>query len=395
MEKAGTGIMRLPQELVATIIQENQQDKTTLRSCSLVAHSWTYPSQGPVFSRISFNRRHLYDNNERFIERFRSLIYVRPLLATLVKAVEISPLLDAKLLTYTLRQLVNLECISLNLRQSRWRELSQSMQDTLLDAFRSPQITSVELQDGHFLHSADFSALIGTNAHLKQLSFSTISCENLGLDQGAHESSLRLSSLSLSLDDGSCLNLVRVLQTSVSLSNLQYLSVLTTRPEYPAEHASIMKGILRQLNGRPLERLVMNVCLGEPLSGVLDISRLRSIQIKLWWIRPEQHTKPDEWLRWLSDSLKELTRVEEITLEIFYASSLTAYNEWGALDAALERMLSLKRVYVNLDFYDSVSGRWRLLKEYPGTVREDMRSVLPTVASRGLLDVEIAANYPG
>ncbi|PBK97217.1 hypothetical protein ARMGADRAFT_1075725 [Armillaria gallica] len=395
MEKACTGIMRLPQELVATIIQENQKDKTTLRSCSLVAHSWTYPSQGPIFSRISFNRHHLYDNNERLIERFRSLISVRPLLATLVKAVEISPLLDAQLLTYTLRQLVNLECISLNLRQSHWHELSQSMQDTLRDAFRSPQINSVELQDGHFLHSADFSALIGTNAHLKQLSFSTISCENLGLDQGAHESSLRLSSLSLSLDDGSCLNLVRVLQTSVSLSSLQYLSVLTTQSEYLAEHASIMKRILRQLNGRPLERLVMNVCLGEPLSGVLDISQLRSIQIKLWWIRPEQHTKPDEWLRWLSDSLKELTRVEEITLEIFYATSLTAYNEWGALDAALERMLSLKRVYVNLDIYDSVSGRWRLLKEYPGAVREDMRSVLPMVASRGLLDVEIAANYPG
>ncbi len=81
--------------------------------------------------------------------------------------------------------------------------------------------------------------------------------------------------------------------------------------------------------------------------------------------------------------------MEEITLEIFYATSLTAYNEWGALDAALERMLSLKRVYVNLDIYDSVSGRWRLLKEYPGTVREDMRSVLPTVARRGLLDVEV------
>lgn len=136
------------------------------------------------------------------------------------------------------------------------------MQDTLHDAFRSPQITNVELQDGHFLHSADFSALIETNAHLKQLSLSTISCEGLGVDQGAHESPLRLSSLALSLDDGSCLNLVRVLQASLSLSNLQCLSVLTTRPEYLAEHASIMKGILRQLNGKPLERLVMNVCLG-------------------------------------------------------------------------------------------------------------------------------------
>ncbi|SJL07925.1 uncharacterized protein ARMOST_11283 [Armillaria ostoyae] len=395
MEEACTGIMRLPQELVATIIQENQKDKMTLRSCSLVTHSWTYPSQGPLFSRISFNRDHLSGNNDRFIERFRLLISVRPLLATLVRAVEISLVLDAQLLTYTLQQLVNLECISLNLCQSHWHELSQSMQDTLHDAFRSPQITSVELQDGHFLRSADFSALIGTNPHLKQLSLSSISCEDLGVDQGTHESSLRLSSLALSLDDGSCLNLVRVLHASVSLSNLQCLSVLTTRPEYLAAHASTIEEILRQLNGRPLERLVMNVCLGEPLSGVLDASRLRSIHIKLWWIRPEQHTKPDEWLRWLSDSLKELTRVEEITLEIFYASSLTAYNEWAALDAALERMLSLKRIYVNLDIYDSVSGRWRLLKEYPGTVREDMRSVLPTVASRGLLDVEIAANYPG
>ncbi|PBK75268.1 hypothetical protein ARMSODRAFT_1014204 [Armillaria solidipes] len=395
MEKACAGIMRLPQELVATIIQENQKDKTTLRSCSLVTHSWTYPSQGPIFSRISFNRHQLSGNNDRFIERFRLLISVRPLLATLVKAVEISPLFDAQLLTHTLQQLVNLKCISLNLCQSHWHELSQSMQDTLHDAFRSPQITNVELQDGHFLHSADFSALIGTNAHLKQLSLSTISCEDLGVDQGAHESSLRLSSLALSLDDGSCLNLVRVLQASLSLSNLQCLSVLTTQPEYLAEHASTMKGILRQLNGRPLERLVVNVCLGEPLSGVLDISRLRSIQIRLWWTRPERHTKPDEWLRWLSDSLKDLTRVEEITLEIFCASSFTAYNEWGALDAALERMLSLKRVYVNLDMYNSISGRWRLLREYPGTVREDMRSVLPTVASKGLLDVEIAANYPG
>ncbi len=199
MEKACAGIMRLPQELVATIIQETRR---TRRLCDLVllllAPGHT-PSQGPIFSRISFNRHQLSGNNDRFIERFRLLISVRPLLATLVKAVEISPLLSAQLLTHTLQQLVNLECISLNLYQSHWHELSQSMQDTLHDAFRSPQITNVELQDGHFLHSADFSALIGTNAHLKQLSLSTISCEGLGVDQGAHESPLRLSSLALSL----------------------------------------------------------------------------------------------------------------------------------------------------------------------------------------------------
>ncbi|KAK0435086.1 uncharacterized protein EV420DRAFT_348801 [Desarmillaria tabescens] len=400
----------LPQELIDAVIDENHTDKETLRTCSLVSRSWTYPSQRRIFSHISFNRGpyhycSLHGRRRRDIERFNSFISIHPCLATLVKSIEISPLLDAHLLGTMFQKLINLESISLHLCGYSWDELSLSMRDTLITAFRSLRLTRFEIRDGLFLHYADFLALLDTCQYLKHLSLSAISCEDLvscgnleGLTRLPNGLKLKLHSLALSLCEPHS-SLVQLLQSSINISSLQQLSVLTDGSGDLVKRTKVTRDILRQLNGSALEHLVLNACLGEPLSNLIDISRLRSIHVKLWWICYQQHTKPVVWLRWLTSLFKELTkwhRLEKVTLEIFYTSTFTSYgNDWAALDATLGQIGSLRRVHLGLDAYDNAKARWKHLMEHPSCAGDDVRSIFPMVAKRRILSVECAANYPG
>ncbi|KAK0243867.1 hypothetical protein EDD85DRAFT_178055 [Armillaria nabsnona] len=405
-------ISGLPQEIIDAIIEKNHIDKATLQTCSLVSRSWTYPSQRQIFSRISFNRcqsshyHSLHSRRRRDIERFNSFIAIHPYLATLVKSIEVSPLLDAPLLRTTLEKCVNLENIYLHLCGSSWDELSPSMRETLVTAFRSLHLTQLEIRDGLFLHYADFLALLATCQHLKYLSLSAISCEDLGccgnlvgsvqLPNGELE--LQLHSLALSSCEPHSA-LVQLLQPLINISGLRRLSVLTDGSGGLVKRTMVTKEILRLLNGSSLEHLLLNVCLGEPLSNLIDTSHIRSMHVKLWWICYQQHTKPVEWIRWLTGLFKELSkwhRLEDVTLEIFYQSAFTSYgDDWDALDATLGQIGSLRSVHLGLDAYDSAKARWKHLREYPGCVADDVRSVLPILAKRRILSIEVAANYPG
>ncbi|PBK75217.1 hypothetical protein ARMSODRAFT_971163 [Armillaria solidipes] len=367
-----TTIGGLPQEIIDAIIEKNHIDKATLHVCSLVSRSWTYPSQRQMFSHISFNRschyHSLHSRRRRDIERFNSFISIHPYLSMLVKSIEVSPLLDARLLGSTLEKLINLESIYLHLCGYSWDELSPSMRETLITAFRSLRLTQLEIREGLFLHYADFVALLATCPYLKYLSLTAISCEDL------------------------------LLQPLINISGLQRLSVLTDGSGGLAKSMKVTKEILRLLNGSPLEHLVLNVCLAESLSNLIDTSHIRSMYIKLWWICRQQHTKPVEWLRWLTNLFRELSkwhRLEEVTLEIFYQSAFTSYgDDWATLDATLGQIESLRRVHLGLDAYDNAKARWRHLREYPSCVANDVRNVLPILARRRILSIEVAANYP-
>lgn len=191
----------------------------------------------------------------------------------------------------------------------------------------------------------------------------------------------------------------QLLQSSVDVNRLRRLSVLTAGSVDLAKRVCVTKEILKQLNGSPLKHLVLNVCLGEPLSDLINISQLCSIRIKLWWIRPEQHPRPGDWLRWLTTSFRELTKhdvLEEVTFEIFYATDISMYaDEWAALDATLGKSQSLKRVNVKLDIYDRAIARWKRSREYSSSVGDGLMIILPTLAKKGVLSVEVAASYPG
>ncbi|SJL07869.1 uncharacterized protein ARMOST_11223 [Armillaria ostoyae] len=397
-------ISSLPQELIDAFIDENHGDSTTLRTCSLVCRSWTYPSQRRIFSHVNFNHHSLHGRRQRDIERVNSFISIHPYIATFVKSIEVSPLLDAHLLGAILKKLVSLESISLHLCGYSWDELSLSMRDILITAFRSPRLTKLEIRNGQFLRCADFLALLGACQHPKHLSLSAISCEDLvscesleGLTQLPNGLELQLRSLALSLCEPQSA-LIQLLH-SIDVGSLRRLLVLTDGSGDLAKRTKVTKEILRQLNGSHLEHLVLNVCLGEPLSNLMDISRLRSIHVKLWWLCYQQHTKPVEWLRWLTGLFRELSkwhRLEEVTLEIFYQSAFTSYgDDWATLDATLGQIESLRRVHLGLDAYNSAKARWRHLREYSGCVEDDVRSVLPILAKRRILSIEVAANYPG
>ncbi|KAK0187726.1 hypothetical protein F5146DRAFT_724741 [Armillaria mellea] len=323
-----TGISRLPQELIDVIIDENPVDDTTLRACSLVSRSWTYPSQRRICSHISFNHqsRHynsLHSRRRRDIERCNTFISMPPYIPTFVQSIEISPLLDHRLLKTILKKLVNLESISLHLCGYSWDELSLSMRDILITAFRSARLTTLEIRDGQFLRCADFEALLGACHHLKHLSLSAISCEDMmswenleGLTRLPNGLELQLRSIALSLCDPYSA-LVQLLQLSIDVGSLQRLVVLTDGSGDLAKRTKVTKEILQALNGGALEHLLLNVCLGEPLSNLMDISRLRSIHVKLWWLYFQQHATPMEWLRWLTGLFKELSkwhRLEEVTV---------------------------------------------------------------------------------
>ncbi|SJL07867.1 uncharacterized protein ARMOST_11221 [Armillaria ostoyae] len=399
-----TTISGLPQEIIDAIIEKNHIDKATLHACSLVSRSWTYPSQRQMFSHISFNRSYhyhsLHSRRRRDIERFNSFISIHPYLSMLVKSIEVSPLLDAHLLGSTLEKLINLESIYLHLCGYSWDELSPSMRETLITAFRSLRLTQLEIREGLFLHYADFVALLATCPYLKYLSLTAISCEDLvccgnlirsaQLPNGGLK--LQLRSLALSLCEPHSA-LVQLLQPLINISGLQRLSVLTDGSGGLAKSMKVTKEILRLLNGSPLEHLVLNVCLAESLSNLIDTSHIRSMHIKLWWICRQQHTKPVEWLRWLTGLFRELSkwhRLEEVTLDIFYQSAFTSYgDDWATLDATLGQIESLRRVHLGLDAYDNAKARWRHLREYPSCVTNDVRNVLPILAKRRILSIEV------
>ncbi|KAK0462039.1 uncharacterized protein EV420DRAFT_142579 [Desarmillaria tabescens] len=406
MEKRCSGICTLPQELVDIIIDENQNDKAALRACSLVSRSWTYTSQRHIYSQIRFShnkRRYYYaqGHSQRDMEQFHTLICAYPHVATLVRAIEVSPHLDAQLLALILEKLIKLENVSLDLCGYHWDEISPYMQGTILATLRSPRIASLELREGSFPHCADFLALLGAcGSHLKHLSLSNVSWDDLEIAPTAAFSSrlkLQLDSLALSLYEHSYFPLAQLL-SSINVSRLRRLSALTAGSADLKKRAHIMKEILKQLNGGPLKHLVLNVCLGEPLSNLIDISQLCSIHMKLWWIRPDQHPRPENWLRWLTMSFRELAKhgvLEEVTFEIFYASNITVYtDEWAALDAALGGIRSLRKVNVKVDNYDCARARWKRSKEYSSTVGDGVKVILPTLAKHGVLSVEIAASFP-
>ncbi|KAK0202150.1 hypothetical protein DFS33DRAFT_1386444 [Desarmillaria ectypa] len=406
MEKHYTGFSTLPQELIDAIIDENENDKAALCACSLVSRSWTYTSQRHIYSQIRFNdskRRYYYaqGHSQRDMEKFHVLICAYPHVATLVRAIEVSPHLDAQLLALILQKLIKLENVSLDLCGYHWDEISPYMQGTILATLRSPRVTSLELREGSFPHCADFLALLDAcGGHLKHLSLSDVSWDDLEAASTAAFSSrleLQLDSVALSLYEHSYFPLVRLLQSSVDVSHLRRLSVLVAGSADLAKRMCITE-IFKQLDGSPLKHLVLNVCLGEPLSNLIDISQLCSIHMKLWWIRLEQHPKPDDWLRWLTVLFRELAKhevVEEVTFDIFYASDITVYaDEWAVLDATLGGLRSLRKVNVKLDNYDCVRARWRRSREYSSSVGDGVRMILPTLAKQGVLSVEVAASFP-
>ncbi|KAK0187680.1 hypothetical protein F5146DRAFT_721469 [Armillaria mellea] len=396
----------LPNEIIDAIVDENKDDKAALRACSLINHSWTYSSQRHIFSRVNFNDKRINNfgqrHSQRSIEQFYTLICAQPSIATLVKAVDVSPLLDARLLARTLEKLIELESISIDLCGFRWDEVSLYLRDTLVRTLRSLRITNLELHEGQFLHCEDVLALLGGSSHLKRLTLVGVSCGNFSDSQLRAENmnrlGLQLASLAISLYDHSYFPLLKLLQFSVDLSSLDRLSVLIAGSGDPVERACIAREILGRLNGSPLKHLSLNVCLGEPLSNLIDVSQLRSIHIRLWWIRLDRHAKPDEWLRWMYAIFQEFAqwhRMEEATFEIFYASDFTVYaNEWTVLDGVLGRMESLRKVHLRLDNYDVARARWRHLREYPSSLGDDTKSVLPALAERKILFVEVGANFP-
>ncbi|KAK0221505.1 hypothetical protein IW262DRAFT_908683 [Armillaria fumosa] len=408
MDKRCTGFSTLPQELIDAIIVENQNDKATLRACCLVSRSWTYISQRHIYSQIRFNndKRHYYyaqGHSQHEMEQFHTLICTYPHVATLVRAIEVSPHLDAQLLALILEKLIKLEDVSLDLCGYRWDEVSPCMQGTILATLRSLRITNLTLREGSFLHCADFLVLWGAcGGHLKHLSFSNMSWDDMETTStAAFLGGLKpqLDSLAVSLHEHSYFLLVRLLQSSVDVSRLRRLSVLTAGSVDFAKRVCVTKEIFKQLGGSPLKHIMLNICLGEPLSDLINISQLCSIRMKLWWIRPEQHPRPGDWLRWLTTSFRELTKhnvLEEVTFEIFYASDISVYaDEWAALDATLGISQSLKRVNVKLDIYDRARAGWKRSREYSSSVGDGVMIILPKLAKQGVLSVEVAASYPG
>ncbi|KAK0187725.1 hypothetical protein F5146DRAFT_1141190 [Armillaria mellea] len=408
MDKRCTGFSTLPQELINAIIVGNQNDKATLRACCLVSRSWTYISQSHIYSQIRFNDnkgRYYYaqGHSQHEMEQFHALLCAYPHVATLVRAIEVSPHLNAQLLTLILEKLIKLEDVSLDLCGYRWDEISPCMEGTILAALRSLRITNLKLKEGSFLHCADFLALLGIcGTHLKHLSLSNVSWDDLETAPTAvflGGLKLQLDSLALSLHEHSYFLLVQLLQSSVDVSRLRRLSVLTAGSVDLAKRVCVTKEILKQLNGSPLKHLAINVCLGEPLSDLINISQLCSMCIKLWWIRPEQHPGPGDWLRWLTTSFRELAKhdvLEEVTFEIFYASDISVYtDEWAALDTTLGRIPSLRRVNVKMDNYDYARAGWKRSREYSSSVGDGVMIILPTLANQGVLSVEVAASYPG
>lgn len=195
----------LPQELVDSIIDYVDNDRSTLLSCALVSRSWLHSSRYHLFANISLSP-HSQTNipPQRLCARLYQMLQESPLIIPYIRTLQIldsgppphqrsghwitsertlPPLL--KLLTH-LRQLELGATVSANALQ--WKSLPFTLQNAICTVLKLPTLAYFRLQFWIFPNLVSLAAILSSCHNLKGLSLSSVTvCEDLDHHSGHSE----------------------------------------------------------------------------------------------------------------------------------------------------------------------------------------------------------------
>lgn len=137
---------RIPQEIMDQIIVEAQDDKSTLKSCSLASSLLIAPSRKRLFGRVVFSG----EDKARY-EDFYHLTLTNPRLPTYVRSLRVDGLVyirpERTILPTILKSFVNLRSLALIAGDytATWASLGLQLQAALLDLIRSTPLTHIDI----------------------------------------------------------------------------------------------------------------------------------------------------------------------------------------------------------------------------------------------------------
>ncbi|KAK0471404.1 hypothetical protein IW261DRAFT_898291 [Armillaria novae-zelandiae] len=405
------GFQPLPQELTDMIIDELEEDVTSLLACSLACRSFLSPSRRRIFSGIAFD-------NADDIRGFHAICTESPEISYCVKRLHLqkipnwSATADEHFVPI-MKTLVNLECLSLE--NISFRDLSMEVMTKTC----SYRLKTLALEDLTVDNTQELCSFLRGCHHLQTLSISG----NLILSGDQPPPSLRgddnpstvpsLRHLTVTCTPGSrrLLNTLLTYSTPpVRIDGLEHLAMHMQFDGDPYDHLSVenlslWKRIIDLNRDRDalisVSALFMQACIDgrTPPPFDLSLSHLRALSVDLGDL-PDilevdiVEVNPLPILRWWTNALRPSrnapTRLESLRIQLYLddnstqCTSTAGKEAWASLDSVLgDESYPLRRLMIRL-----IGGEDSPLGEIPrilDVTENVIRDSMPRLVQKGAL----------
>jgi hypothetical protein len=174
--------IQLPQELIDTIFENLEDDKWTLRRCSLVCSSWLLSTHRRLFRRIVLLP--LYNSSPRplfYGQRLHNLLLMSPHIATYIRELELYEGQSIKGLAWIgsdqslplvlgmLKDLTRIE-----LQRLEWNLVPPALRQSIQNVLALPSLQFLKMEHSNFASLEDFSSLLSHAKSLTDLSLGDI-----------------------------------------------------------------------------------------------------------------------------------------------------------------------------------------------------------------------------
>ncbi|PBK66776.1 hypothetical protein ARMSODRAFT_343861 [Armillaria solidipes] len=374
----------LPQELVDLIMDELQDDQSTLIACSLASRSFYHPSRRYIFRQISLG--------PNSVDAFNTIIAASPDIPSHVHELSIKRGMrmhkDWAVYSDVLPDIIT-KCTNLrrlHLSKILWRKAPVP---TLRSALENTNVTFLDIKSCRFTNYNDAALFFSHFPQLKRLSISGSLAEDDSLDclrrlrlrQWSAPTKIVLDELDVDLMEG--INVVSFLVMSDHVFALRRLRVF----QWDSCDDSDMLGIRVILRAAALKHVGVGRCCCDRHRAPIDIQRLQSLTISFTnysegilpaWITVFQNTPA-------ACPLKVLTFLIVINWEC-ELSTLSHKEPWIALDAALTRkeFSGLRRVVFKISFVRNTPFM------IVGAAKGAIEASCTRLASAGIMSVEVS-----
>jgi hypothetical protein len=187
-------IMKLPQELIDSVIDYFRDEYWTMRMCSLVCRSWLPPCRRHIFRSVVFYAKCSHHATS-YSQRLHSMLLNAPHIASYIQELKMYEsnmeywIGSDQSLPLVLRSLTNLNKIEF--RRLCWTSLSLDLKQSITSVLELPSLTFIVIEDGSFVDIDHLLSLLEHTRALTRLSLTGISTLNpdplMHKDRGATE----------------------------------------------------------------------------------------------------------------------------------------------------------------------------------------------------------------
>ncbi|RDB30376.1 hypothetical protein Hypma_007059 [Hypsizygus marmoreus] len=393
-------MLEVPQDIIDTILDELDQDKSTLSACSLVSKSFGLPCQKHLYKKIQIILFQPPNKEHDRIEQLRDILKVNPFITAQVKHLVLRlPEARAGRLLLTLEMLPRVSILTVHpihnfMLTSPWDSFSQELRRDILGFMRSPQVIDLSI---HFFHEFPTN-LLATCPQLKSISFYYISSPKamhaLDVTLPADEMTGRRGQLDcLRLYATDPIPILQYLSTPMASLDVSHLRKLTAKwylneiAQFQAVSEPFAK-CLETLSLSILDPFIPwdagNIFVVEHMAQKpTQMTHLRSLELKFGF-----HTGYSlKWLHeFLRTSLPAMNALTTISLEFYWSG---AARNWEEIDQSLWEALqtpSVARSHIDLKWKN-----WRQepMLETPPLDLQLMKKHLPRLVTRTGVSVTV------